>query len=98
MFKNRKARIVSVNANVKIINRKGQIIVLCHKLPFMQYYERDLAAQKVAIIQLYPTGFAEQNDQMNQSTGRFLIDVNNLGGRTLHKFQLKFLFDLEFEE
>lgn len=28
---------------------------------------------------------------------RFLTDVSNLGGRTLDKFQLKLLFDLEFE-
>ena len=53
LFKNHKDRIISVNANVKIINRKGRITVLCHKLPFVQYYEGDLTTQKVAIIQLH---------------------------------------------
>ncbi len=53
LFESRKDRIVSVNANVKIINRRGQISIFCHKLPFMRYYEGDVATQKVAIIQLY---------------------------------------------
>jgi len=32
LFKNHKDRIVSVNANVKIINRRGRITVLCQSL------------------------------------------------------------------
>jgi len=77
LFKNHKDRIISVNANVKIINRKGQITVLCHKLPFMQYHEGDLATQKVAIIQLYRTGFAEQK-QIARAFGIHPNTVNNL--------------------
>jgi len=77
LFKNHKDRIISVNANVKIINRKGQITVLCHKLPFMQYYEGDLATQKVAIIQLYRTDFAEQK-QIARAFGMHPNTVNNL--------------------
>ncbi len=50
LFKNHNERIISVNANVKIINRRGQITVLCHKLLFMPYYEEDLATQKVNIL------------------------------------------------
>jgi len=53
LFKSHNERIISVNANVKIINRREQITVLSHKLPFMRYYEKDLASEKVAIIQLY---------------------------------------------
>jgi len=37
-------------------------------------------------------------DWMNQLARRFLTEINNLGGRTLDKFQLKLLFDLEFAE
>jgi len=37
-------------------------------------------------------------DRMNQLAQRFLTDINNLGGRTLDKFQLKLLFDVQFEE
>jgi len=77
LFESRKDRIVSVNANVKIINRRGQITVLCHKLPFMRYYEGDLATQKVAIIQLYRTGLAEQK-QIARAFGIHPNTVNNL--------------------
>jgi len=35
---------------------------------------------------------------MNRLAQRFLTDINNLGGKTLDKFQLKLLFDVEFEE
>jgi len=77
LFKNHKDRTIFVNANVKIINRKGQITVLCHKLPFMQYYEGDLATQKVAIIQLYCTGFAKQK-QIARAFGMHPNTVNNL--------------------
>jgi len=37
-------------------------------------------------------------DRMNQLAQRFLTDINNLRGKTLDKFQLKLLFDVEFEE
>jgi len=37
-------------------------------------------------------------DRMNQLARRFLTEINNLGSRTLDKFQLKLLFDVEFEE
>jgi len=77
LFKSHNERIISVNANVKIINRRGQITVLCHKLPFMRYYEGDLATQKVAIIQLYRTGFAEQK-QLARAFGIHPNTVNNL--------------------
>ncbi len=77
LFKNHKNRIISVNTNVKIINRRGQITVFCHKLPFMRYYEKDLATQKVAIIQLYRTGFAEQK-QIARTFGIHPNTVNNL--------------------
>ena len=77
LFKNHKDRTIFVNTNVKIINRKGQITVLCHKLPFMQYHEGDLATQKVAIIQLYCTGFAKQK-QIARAFGMHPNTVNNL--------------------
>lgn len=77
LFKSHNERIISVNANVKIINRKGQITVLSHKLPFMRYYEGDLATQKVAIIQLYRTGLAEQK-QIARAFGIHPNTVNNL--------------------
>jgi len=35
---------------------------------------------------------------MNQVAQKFLGDINNLGGRTLDKFQLKVSFDMELEE
>ncbi len=90
LFKTRKDRIVSVNANVKIINRRGQITVLCHKLPFMRYYEGDLATQKVAIIQLYRTRLAEQK-QIARAFGIHPNTVNNLI-RSYHKVKdLSFL-------
>lgn len=59
LFKSHNERVISVNANVKIINRRRQISILCHKLSFMRYYEGDLASEKVAIIQLYRTGHSE---------------------------------------
>ncbi|MEA1964116.1 MAG: hypothetical protein U9O41_03200 [Candidatus Aerophobetes bacterium] len=37
-------------------------------------------------------------DRMNQLAQRFLTNINNLGGETLDKFQLKLLFDVESEE
>jgi len=37
-------------------------------------------------------------EQINQLAQRFLTDINNLGGKTLDKFQLKLLFDVESEE
>jgi len=37
-------------------------------------------------------------DRMNQLTRKFLTEVNNLGGKTLDKFRLKLLFDVESEE
>ena len=37
-------------------------------------------------------------DRMNQLAQKFLTDINNFGGKTLDKFQLKLLFDVEFEE
>lgn len=37
-------------------------------------------------------------DRMNQLTQGFLTEINNLAGRTLDKFQLKLLFDVEFEK
>jgi len=37
-------------------------------------------------------------DRMNQPTQRFLTEINNLAGRTLDKFQLKLLFDVELEK
>jgi len=37
-------------------------------------------------------------DRMNQLAQRFLTDANNIGGRTLDKFQLKLSFDVESEE
>jgi len=77
LFNSRKDRIVSVNANVKIINRRGQISVLCHKLPFMRYYEEDVVSEKVAIIQLYRTGLAEQK-QIARAFGIHPNTVNNL--------------------
>ncbi len=55
--------------------RKGE--VLCHKLPFMRYYEGDLASEKVAIIQLYRTGLAEQK-QIARAFGIHPNTVNNL--------------------
>ncbi|MBA7489478.1 hypothetical protein ES702_00012 [subsurface metagenome] len=90
LFKNRKDQIISVNANVKIINRRGQINILCHKLPFMRYYEKDLASEKVAIIQLYRTRLAEQK-QLARAFGIHPNTVNNLI-RSYHKVKdLSFL-------
>jgi len=77
LFKSHNEWIMSVNANVKIINRGGQITVLCHKLPFMRYYEGDSATKKVAIIQLYRTGFAKQK-QIARAFGIHSNTVNNL--------------------
>ena len=37
-------------------------------------------------------------DRMNQLTQRFLTEINNLAGRTLDKFHLKLLFDVELEK
>lgn len=37
-------------------------------------------------------------DRMNQIARKFLTEINNLRGRTLDKFRLKLLFDVEFEE
>ena len=37
-------------------------------------------------------------DRMNQLTQRFLTNINNLGGKTLDKFQLKLPFDVELQE
>lgn len=37
-------------------------------------------------------------DRMNQLARKFLTEINNLGGKTLDKFQLKLLFDVECEE
>jgi len=37
-------------------------------------------------------------ERMNRLAQRFLTDINNLGGKTLDKFQLKLSFDAEFEE
>jgi len=37
-------------------------------------------------------------DRMNQLARKFLGDINNLGGKTLDKFQLKLSFDMELEE
>ena len=37
-------------------------------------------------------------DRMNQIAQRFLTEINNIGGRTLDKFRLKLLFDVESEE
>ena len=90
LFESHKDRIVSVNANVKIINRRGQITVLCHKLPFMRYYEGDVASEKVAIIQLYRTRLAGQK-QIARAFGIHPNTVNNLI-RSYHKVKdLSFL-------
>ncbi len=90
LFKSHNERIISVNANVKIINRRGQINILCHKLPFMRYYEKDLASEKVAIIQLYRTRLAEQK-QIARAFGIHPNTVNNLI-RSYHKVKdLSFL-------
>ena len=90
LFKSHKDWIVSANANVKIINRRGQITVLCHKLPFMRYYEGDVASEKVAIIQLYRTRLAGQK-QITQAFGIHPNIVNNLI-RSYHKVKdLSFL-------
>ncbi|MHA1305081.1 MAG: hypothetical protein ACTSPI_15395, partial [Candidatus Heimdallarchaeaceae archaeon] len=37
-------------------------------------------------------------ERMNRLAQRFLTDINNLGGKTLDKLQLKLAFDVEFEE
>jgi hypothetical protein len=37
-------------------------------------------------------------ERMNRLARKFLTDINNLGGKTLDKFQLKLLFDVELEE
>ena len=37
-------------------------------------------------------------DRMNQIARKFLTEINNRGGKTLDKFRLKLLFDIEFEE
>lgn len=90
LFESHNERIISVNANVKIINRRGQINILCHKLPFMRYYEKDLASEKVAIIQLYRTRLAEQK-QLARAFGIHPNTVNNLI-RSYHKVKdLSFL-------
>lgn len=90
LFNTHNERIISVNANVKIINRRGQINILCHKLPFMRYYEKDLASEKVAIIQLYRTRLAEQK-QLARAFGIHPNTVNNLI-RSYHKVKdLSFL-------
>ena len=77
MFKYFKNHIVFINSKVKILKRKGRITVLCRKMPFMQYRERDLISQKIAMLQLYLNGLANQK-QIAQGFGVHPNTMSNL--------------------
>jgi len=77
MFKYFKNHIVFVNSKVKILKRKGRITVLCRKMPFMQYKEGDLISQKIAMLQLYLNGLANQK-QIAQGFGIHPNTISNL--------------------
>ena len=76
-FKHFKNHVVLVNSKVKILKRKGRITVLCRKIPFMQYGEEDSISQKMAMLQLYLNGLANQK-QIAQGFGVHPNTVSNL--------------------
>jgi len=76
-FKHFKNHVVLVNSKVKILKRKGRITVLCRKIPFMQYGEEDSISQKMAMLQLYLNGLANQK-QIAHGFGVHPNTVSNL--------------------
>lgn len=90
LFKHFKNHVVPVNSKVKILKRKGRITVLCCKIPFMQYREEDLISQKIAMLQLYLYGFANQK-QIAQSFGVHPNTISNLVRSHERRGDLSFL-------
>jgi len=90
LFKHFKNHVVPVNSRVKILKRKGRITVLCCKIPFMQYGEEDLISQKIAMLQLYLNGFANQK-QIAQSFKVHPNTISNLVRSYERRGDLSFL-------
>ena len=89
-FRYFKNHVVPVNSKVKIVKRKGRITVLCCKMPFMQYGEKDPISQKIAMLQLCLNGFANQK-QIAQSFGVHPNTISNLVRSYERRGDLSFL-------
>ena len=89
-FRYFKNHVVRVNSKVKVVKRKGRITVLCCKMPFMQYGEKDPISQKIAMLQLCLNGFANQK-QIAQSFGVHPNTISNLVRSYERRGDLSFL-------
>ena len=90
LFKHSKNHVLLVNYKVKILKQKGRITVLCCKISFMQYGEEDSISQKIAMLQLYLNGFANQK-QIAQGFG---VHPKSKKRFSICDFEKKRFFDL----